>query len=345
MIYWFILCLVLFVSVLIYELLENNNHKRFVVFFIALILSYFSGFRDGLGHDYNNYKFVIEEVGRNFRTLEPGYTLLVKLASSQYFSYTSFFVFFAFFTNFLIIYSYSKYRLFYLSIIAYVLFSVLYFGSFNLVRQFFAAAILLFASKYVVEGFFFRYLFMVLIASLFHFSAIFLLGLYFLRGKKLELAPACVVLGLCVIVPYIIDLKGLIVSLLSGVGYDHYLSADESFNFGLLHLYFNILFFYMMIIIDKARMNLKDRYIVWMFFLCLIFYNLMPVYFYFYRVSIYFLVYFPLFLILPVYLRFQKAHIVLSIVASVAIFIYFIYSSKDNLKVVPNSIKSVLSIF
>lgn len=60
-------------------------------------------------------------------------------------------------------------------------------GSFNGVRQYAASAILFWGHKYLYEKNFYRYTLIVLIATMFHFSAIVMIPIYFLVNRKFNM--------------------------------------------------------------------------------------------------------------------------------------------------------------
>ncbi|NWQ39178.1 EpsG family protein [Bacillus sp. EB106-08-02-XG196] len=104
-------------------------------------------------------------------------------------------------TNVLIIIGLYKYsRLFELSIYVYVT-GGLFLVTMNGIRQCLATAILFTATKYLIEGNWFRYLLVVIFASLFHQSALILIPIYFLvRYKAWTKATMILLLGSAIIV-------------------------------------------------------------------------------------------------------------------------------------------------
>jgi transmembrane protein EpsG len=106
-------------------------------------------------------------------------------------------------TNVLIIIGLYKYsRLFELSIYIYIT-GGLFLVTMNGIRQCLATAIIFTATKYLIEGNWFKYIFVVIIAALFHQSALILIPIYFLVRYKawtkatliILLVSAIIVLG------------------------------------------------------------------------------------------------------------------------------------------------------
>ncbi|MDQ0270927.1 EpsG family protein [Cytobacillus purgationiresistens] len=87
-------------------------------------------------------------------------------------------------TNVLIVYVLSKYsRMFELSIYVYIT-GGLFLVSMNGIRQMLAAAIIFTATRFLINGNWLMYIFIVLLASLFHQSALILIPIYFLVRYK-----------------------------------------------------------------------------------------------------------------------------------------------------------------
>lgn len=75
--------------------------------------------------------------------------------------------------------------------------SGIYFDSFNGLRQYIATAIVVFAYKYIQNGKLKKYLVAVVIASLFHYSALIVIPVFFIRYIKIDLKKACFTILLC----------------------------------------------------------------------------------------------------------------------------------------------------
>lgn len=117
---------------------------------------------------------------------EIGYTLLNKLISLVSNNSQAIIIVTSFFILFFMIYAIKKFSTnvvfsLYLFITLYY-----YFASFNLIRQFIAIAILLVGYEFIKERSFWKFLLTVIIASLFHQSALIFIMLYFLYGIRLN---------------------------------------------------------------------------------------------------------------------------------------------------------------
>lgn len=345
--YWSVLWgLVLSLLILYRHKNLNGNSKNKVIYMIATVLTYFSAFRMELGQDYDNYVKVISENSREYSFVEPVYTFLVKSVHFLDVTEVLFFLIYAFITNFCIISTYKRFTNFHLMVVVYLSFSVLYFNTFNLVRQFCAASIVLWGIRYINSRDIYRYTTVVIVASLFHLSAVICFTFYFLF--KVRVSNSFMV---------VLALTTLLYSFLGGDGMNEFFSSILLyFNVyevyvteeiikekpGFLTLFFNILL--LIVILNKLKSKLSDLdgFVINMYFMLVIIYNLIPGFYYFHRLSVYFLLFFPLVLSIPV--KERKILDVFVISSSVIIFLFFIFSNFDNPKVVSNDMKTFLDL-
>jgi len=164
----------------------NKKNNLFYMGLLTIVLVFISGFRYGVGMDYHPYEWVMGAIinDGNVHT-RIGYRSFVLLLDSLGFSYQAIFFTMAFVTVSLFMmfyYRYSKYPL--LSSFLFVTMPILYLYTMNSARQFLAAGIFTIGLKYIIERNLFPYLITIIIASLFHKSAILLLPLYFILHKK-----------------------------------------------------------------------------------------------------------------------------------------------------------------
>lgn len=165
----------------------RTNKLLFYVAVISMVLV--AGLRDRTGTDFSTYRtvFILQSDDRIIDILTSkegffwGIARIVHIFTDN--TSVSFFIF-ALLIIFLItktIYNYST--ILELSMFLYIA-TMDYYSSFNGIRQWVAAAILFYASKYIYQGKFFNYLLLVLIATCFHNSAIIMLPIYFLVRSK-----------------------------------------------------------------------------------------------------------------------------------------------------------------
>lgn len=82
----------------------------------------------------------------------------------------------------------------------YLLFATgLYFDGYNALRQYIAVAIIVYAYKYMLKGEFKKYLIAVVIAFVFHYSAVIAIPFYFIRYFNVDLKRACILALGCIV--------------------------------------------------------------------------------------------------------------------------------------------------
>lgn len=324
----------------------NSKGKNTIANIVAIILTYFSGFRDGLGQDYLNYKDIIQQNDRVYSYTEPLFTLMVKLVADSLFTEVFFFLFFAFITNFIIIKVFNRYNNFQVMVFIYLSFTIFYFNTFNIVRQFASAAIILYAFKYIEERAFFKYIIIILIASSIHLSAFFCLPLYFLWNIR----PNRIFITIITFTSFLsgIFFKGFVSHLIMQVStffdlYTLYLeSENESTGGGLLTIFFNLILIIILFSYKDKEMKPIHNFILIGFTLLVTLYNLIPSFHYLYRISIYTLFFFPLIFVIP--MKNIKVLKVIVITSGIFLFSIFLLENKNNDKIIPSSIIPIYKI-
>lgn len=155
MIFWICLFIIELFLMYQYSLTQNQKAKKRILWAMILVLTYFSGFRDGLGADYAGYKELCE---RNvFYTglwylNEPLFTFWQKFCFETDFSAVLLFLISAFVTCASCLYTYSKFNNFVLAAFVFIFFTELYLFSFNIIQQFVANAIILLGSYPLLQN-------------------------------------------------------------------------------------------------------------------------------------------------------------------------------------------------
>ncbi|MCH5196211.1 MAG: EpsG family protein [Oscillospiraceae bacterium] len=151
-----------------------------------------AAFREGVGFDYYPYTtWFYETTWRSEYELmgygqEKGFLIPVKfLADATGNHQIMFVVIAAVITAAVMIYIYFYTEKAYISVFCFLAFGV-FFNSMCFMRQMIAAAILLFAIRYIKKKQFFRFLALVLFASAFHISALVMVVFYFLLQVKMN---------------------------------------------------------------------------------------------------------------------------------------------------------------
>lgn len=177
------------------SLQKTNRDVTNNIYFCGIIfitLGFISGFRGGFSVDYYNYDYLFKLSGETSfyniffgdNDLEVGYALLNKLV----FLFTSNFTIMMIVISSIIILIYLKvFREFsdilWMSMLLLVTVGS-YYTSFNTIRQFLAAALTFFVSKYIYEKNWKKYFFSILLISTIHSSAIVMIPFYFLLQIK-----------------------------------------------------------------------------------------------------------------------------------------------------------------
>ena len=182
----------LLIPILLILLSKNvNNHKFNVAdYIIMLIMSIICGLRYNVGTDYFIYTKMYNNI-KSFPRVEFFFQRLILFMNSIGLNSTHFFLV----TSLLItVISYtaikrnSKYPA--ESLFLYITLGY-YAFQFNVIRQSLAIGIVLYATKYMYDKKFFKYLFLVLCASLCHTTALIMIPIYFLANinwdKKLKM--------------------------------------------------------------------------------------------------------------------------------------------------------------
>src|SRR5699024_3082348 len=171
------------------------RYRKFIFWSAIIIPVVISGFRYGIGTDYFNYEsiyFKLTSQGGIINNLintrfEPGWILLnhfVQLVFNdvKYVFIISSLLIWIF--NFKAIYD-NRDRIS-IGIAVFILFCTLFNPSFNMVRQSLAAAILMLSVKSIVNKKPMRFLITVLISTMFHYTAIIFLPIYWIVNSKIK---------------------------------------------------------------------------------------------------------------------------------------------------------------
>lgn len=350
MLYWSLFLLSIFIIIVLESRkYDTNTSSCFLKYVYAVALIYFSSFRCGLGTDYMGY---IDKMGwvAYFSELsiinEPIFTILARVVNDTIFSPVLLFSVFSIVTilGIFSFYNNSDNKFWVPTVVVFSLLPMLYFNTFNLVRQFAATAIFFFSLRYIRSNNFYLYLICIILAALIHLSAIMLLPCYFFLNRKIK--PRNLLLFL--IISFVIASQFFtVIERISFMAdrYTTYLETEERMGTSFVIILYNILG--AILIKNNNKINTQfDRIAVNCFFLLILFSDLSFVNFYFFRIAIYFS---PVFAyILPKVLSFyfdRKISAFISILFALVLFMNFIYSNLNNPVVVPDAILPLSSLF
>ena len=202
------------VSFFMAHIAEKKNAKSLVILIVAL-LSFFAGFRaPTVGRDTVNYINLFHQTGSNIiANKEIGFTLFNKLVIWLTNSDSVLLLCYAIIIYGLVVYRFWELRSsisFSCAVITF--YSINYFESLNIMRQYVAVAIIFFATRYLAKREYGKYTILMIIAVLFHTSA--LLGAGYLavellfwkslNGKQKLSLISISILGLFLF-PYMLD--------------------------------------------------------------------------------------------------------------------------------------------
>lgn len=189
---------------------------------VACLFIGVAGFRYRVGADYRQYAESFDRGNNEFSwsgssfNSEPAFNALATVGSHFYRDSASMFFLASLVTVGLMVRTYAKYSpMFALSILMMVLVCA-WHDSFNGVRQFLAAAIVLAAHGFILERRFKAFFMAVLLASLFHFSAWICLLLYFIPRRRMGFRGQLVLVVVAIIAIGSYDVLGSVVDTVRG---------------------------------------------------------------------------------------------------------------------------------
>lgn len=190
------LIVILGLSLLNFSAEHQKNKKKYIyLIFAAIILVLFSAFRGNMTADYDNYVDLFYRYdGFSFKQIlsrglfdypEEGYVLFQFFIRHTFKESIYLFLFTSIFIVFANLREIGKHCEIFL-VLPILLFIDVgeYYNSFNLIRQVFAASIIILGSKHIYNRHFFKFALYVIIAALFHKTSIFMIPFYFLLNIK-----------------------------------------------------------------------------------------------------------------------------------------------------------------
>jgi hypothetical protein len=264
------LCLTLMMVITSY--LAAKSHKKWMLMIPVLLFSIVFGMRYGVGIDFYAYLEMFEYGNTPYinvisESFEPAFVFLIHFC--HYFNLGSFGYFFilAFIQIFFLYVSFRKHK-YVLSFLPIVLIftGIAMTGFMNSIRQTIAFCIFVFSIHYISNKKLIYYCVLILLASLFHRSALILFPLYFIWcnkdqwfrnvNRQVVLVLVSFVAANMVSLQQIVEYFDLLIDWL---GYSRYLDnhGDKMYNNSTLSLgYILILFLYLLIVVNSKRMKL-----------------------------------------------------------------------------------------
>ncbi|WP_226526470.1 EpsG family protein [Metabacillus niabensis] len=211
-----------------FSYVKPNN---FMIFIVLICLVLVSGLRNTIGDTYF-YMHAYETIDFTWKyaleNKDPGFSVLQMYLKNVSHDPQLLLIITAMFTNLLIVITLYKYsRMIEISFYVFIT-SGMFIVSMNGVRQFLAASIIFWATKYLLGGQFKHYLIVVLIASTFHESALILLPIYFIVRREAWTKVTFLLLTLAILIVMSFDqFSRILFSTLGDSQYGHYSNFEE----------------------------------------------------------------------------------------------------------------------
>ncbi|MGJ1271453.1 MULTISPECIES: EpsG family protein [Sphingobacterium] len=225
MIYFLIpICLLLFG--IRYEY-PDKKHLHSVMFSISLIiLILFAGLRGDIEPDYISYKDIYDKAGQSINAnVEIGYYLFNVVMHSLGLGFQWVIFFCAIFSLVPKFYFFKNHSSNYFIVLAFYYCSVFFLFDFIAIRQAIAIGIFMVSIPFIIERKISIYLFLIMIASLFHLSALVLVPLYFIMHRSFSKLLMFCLLVVCSIINILKVKIGLLDYLLSFVSLPGFAAA------------------------------------------------------------------------------------------------------------------------
>lgn len=198
--YFFIFFLSLLFSLLSKSCLERNQDNQFIIkhyfyyvfmFSSVFILFLVTALRFNVGTDYIVYKGFAQDIINNkmhdiIWEYELFFILFTKLSYALFDTMHFFYILISFITYYCIYRTIVYYEKSSVHAIAIIFVSTSFFMTMNVMRQMVSFSIFIFATKYIIEQKPLKYFSYILIASMWHTSAIFYLFIYFLLNFNIR---------------------------------------------------------------------------------------------------------------------------------------------------------------
>ena len=199
----------------------GGSMYRFQVLLTALILIAISSLRYNVGTDYLPYSRTYHTRAASFFSdllhyREPGWGFLCAIGHLFSQDYAMGLFLAALLTIALNVRTISRYSdSFFFGLLLYLLIGA-WHNSFNGVRQYLAAAVLFAGHGYMLERKLFKYLLVVFIASLFHTTALVMVPVFFLAGRRITFRTILLIIISTVVIRYSYDFLFSIMNYLKG---------------------------------------------------------------------------------------------------------------------------------
>lgn len=269
-----------------------NKRFKFLLFMVISLTIFISGFRHNVGYDYGMYRNYFLGLD-NREGIEPLFQFLIYIFQQFFSEPQILFFFYSFFTIIILWYAIKKFTIYIrTSFLIYLLIPGLYINTFSIIRQGLSESIMFLATYYYINNRNYYFIFLSLIAGLFHYAAFFvafilLILKYFLfRNYKTWVYISFIIISL---VLYQLNFAQLLLSFLVE-RYSQYLELDDKVP---LLKVFIVNFFVLFIVYMKDRIikNGQDLVMLNLFVVGNIIINLFADFLPIARLSYYFIIF------------------------------------------------------
>lgn len=336
--FWIILILFSLLLITIGIFLPNKFNK--IVFYIFLFSLWFiSAFRYMIGWDYESYIFLFENVNLNSIFPEITLNLISVFLREHNFTFQTLFVIYSTVTFYFLWIGLKKftnrdYFFMTLSIYFFCTLPLLYWNSFSYIRQCVAVSIFFWSSQFIISREFKKYFIAILLATLWHYSAIILILAYWFCTLNLKIKHYVLVFIISLILNVFYVIPIILESILSIVGiYANYLDAAKAdFSSGITAIFSIFMFFISLLFKNKDEKS--EKVFFNMGFISIVFIVLLNFSGPIYRMRIYFEI-FNIFLFSLVLLRVHRQYNTylpfIFLLPYAVMFLSYIYSSSTSI--------------
>lgn len=202
----------------------DRRYQHIVSLMLIILISIIAALRYNVGMDYLSYDEIFNSIKYgNGNDIEPGFYALCRFVNLIGGTSQLMFLVCSIFT--LLIY-YKAFRFLsnniVLTLSVFILFGQMYLNTFNAIRQCVAIAIFCYSIKFIIEKKCLKYLFCIIVASLFHMTALLLIPLYWILTKKWNF-----IVKIFILLVSIYFLPNFILLLISNSSYASYLTFEK----------------------------------------------------------------------------------------------------------------------
>lgn len=238
----------------------DRRYQHIVSLMLIILISIIAALRYNVGMDYLSYDEIFNSIKYgNGNDIEPGFYALCRFVNLIGGTSQLMFLVCSIFT--LLIY-YKAFRFLsnniVLTLSVFILFGQMYLNTFNAIRQCVAIAIFCYSIKFIIEKKCLKYLFCIIVASLFHMTALLLIPLYWILTKKWNF-----IVKIFILLVSIYFLPNFILLLISNSSYASYLTFEKfSTDASFINYLYIVVGAVIMIFEKKLLLNFQHRNIL-----------------------------------------------------------------------------------